>query len=77
MRTYVATYRINCDYSLNRFFNIINSKEIKYKFVEDNGKTICYLTIIANNRIHLRKLKHDSMKVLKRLGKVELIVGVG
>ena len=77
MRTYVATYRINCDYSLDRFFNIINSKEIKYKFVEDNGKTICYLTIIANNRLHLRKLKRDSMKVLKRLGKVELIVGVG
>ena len=77
MRTYVATYRINCDYSLNRFFNIINSKEIKYKFVEDNGKTICYLTIIANNRLHLRKLKRDSMKVLKRLGKVELIIGVG
>lgn len=77
MRTYVATYRINCDYSLDRFFNIINSKEIKYKFVEDNGKTICYLTIIANNRLHLRKLKRDSMKVLKRLGKVELIIGVG
>ena len=77
MRTYVATYRINCDYSLDKFFNIINSKEIKYKFVEDNGKTICYLTIIANNRLHLRKLKRDSMKVLKRLGKVELIVGVG
>lgn len=77
MRTYVATYRINCDYSLDRFFNIINSKEIKYKFVEDNGKTICYLTIIANNRLHLRKLKRDSMKVLKGLGKVELIVGVG
>lgn len=77
MRTYVATYRINCDYSMDRFFNIINSKEIKYKFVEDNGKTICYLTIIANNRLHLRKLKRDSMKVLKRLGKVELIIGVG
>lgn len=77
MRTYVATYRINCDYSLDRFFNVVNSKEIKYKFVEDNGKTICYLTIIANNRLHLRKLKRDSMKVLKRLGKVELIIGVG
>ena len=77
MRTYVATYRIDTDYMLDKFFNIINTKNIKYKFVEYNGKTICYLTIIANNRLHLRKLKGDSMKVLKGLGKVELIVGVG
>lgn len=77
MRTFVATYRIDTDYMLDKFFNIINTKNIKYKFVEDNGKTICYLTIIANNRLHLRKLKRDSMKVLKGLGKVKLIIGVG
>lgn len=77
MRTYVATYRIDTDYMLDKFFNIINSKNIKYKFVEDNGKTICYLTIIADNRLHLRKLKKEGLKTIKKLGRVELIVGVG
>ena len=77
MRTFVATYRIDTDYMMDKFFNIINTKNIKYKFVEDNGKTICYLTIIANNRLELRILKRKALKVLKGLGKVELIVGVG
>ena len=77
MRTFVATYRIDTDYMMDKFFNIINTKNIKYKFVEDNGKTICYLTIIANNRLHLRKLKKEGLKTIKKLGKVELIIGVG
>lgn len=78
MRTFVATYRVGCEYSLDRFFDIPNTKEIKYKFDEaKDGNTICYLTIIANNRLELRILKQKALKVLKGLGKVELIVGVG
>lgn len=77
MRTFVGTYRVGCDYSLDKFFDIANSKEIKYKFIEEHGTTICYLTIIANNRVQLRLLKKKALKVLKGLGKVELIVGVG
>lgn len=77
MRTFVGTYRVGCSYSLDKFFDIPNTKEIKYKFVEEHGITICYLTIIANNRLELRVLKRKALKVLKGLGKVELIVGVG
>ena len=77
MRTFVATYRIDTDYSMNKFFNVMDSKNIKYKFCEDNGKTICYLTIIANNRLHLRKLKREGLKTMRKYGKVELIIGVG
>ena len=77
MRTYVATYSIDCPYSLDRFFDVRSSRNIKYKFVEDNGNTICYLTIIANNRLHMRKLKREGLRKLKKLGKVVLIVGVG
>ena len=43
MRTFVATYRVGCKYSLDRFFDIPNTKEIKYKFDEaKDGNTICY-----------------------------------
>lgn len=78
MRTYVATYRIHTDYSLSKFFDVYSTKNIKYKFNEDkDNNTICYLTLIANNRLHLRKLKRESIKTLKHFGKVELIVGVG
>ena len=77
MRTYVATYTIDTAYSMDKFFNVSSTHNVKYKFSEDKDKTLCYLTIIANNRLHLRKLKHDSLKTLKKYGKVELIVGVG
>ncbi len=79
MRTYVATYKIYTPFSLDKVFDIPFSKNIKYKFDEDtmSENTICYLTIIANNRLELRKFKHEAKKVLKGLGKVELIIGVG
>lgn len=80
MRTYVATYNIDIKYSLNDMFDILSTRNIKYKFCEssaDKNKTICYLTIIANNRLHLRKLKKEGLHTLKKLGKVELVVGVG
>ena len=77
MRTYVATYKIYTDYTIGKFFDVMSTKNIKYKFVEESDHTICYLTLLANNRIHLRKLKRESMKTLKHFGKVELIVGVG
>lgn len=79
MRTYVATYKIYTPFSLDKVFDIPFSKNIKYKFDEDktSENTICYLTIVANNRLELRKFKHEAKKVLKGLGKVELIIGVG
>ena len=80
MRTYVATYNIDVKYSLNDTFDIFSTKNIKYKFCEskfDKNKSVCYLTIIANNRLHLRKLKREGLKNLKKLGKVELVVSVG
>ena len=80
MITYVATYNIDIKYSLNATFDILSTRYIKYKFCEssiDKNKTICYLTIIANNRLHLRKLKTEGLHTLKKLGKVELVVGVG
>lgn len=80
MRTYVATYNINCPYSLDKTFDIMPDKNIKYKFCESSvnkDSTICYLTIIAKNRLQLRKFKKEGLKNLKKLGKVELIVGVG
>lgn len=79
MRTFIGTYKIYTDYTMNKFFNVYNTREVKYKFESDKeGKnTICYLTIIANNRLQLRKLKKQSVKKLKGFGKVELIIGVG
>lgn len=77
MRTYVATLTIDTPYNLDKFFEVNSTPNIKYKFTEENNKTLCYLTIVANNRLHMRKLKHDSLKTLKKYGKVELIVGVG
>ena len=79
MRTFIGTYKIYTDYTMNKFFDIYNTREVKYKFESDKeGKnTICYLTIIANNRLQLRKLKKQSVKKLKGFGKVELIIGVG
>lgn len=77
MRTYVATLYIDTPYSMDKFFDVNSTRNIKYKFASENDKTLCYLTIIASNRLQLRKLKHDSIKVLKKYGKVELIVGVG
>lgn len=79
MRTFIGTYKIYTDYTMNKFFNVYSTHDVKYKFESDKeGKnTICYLTIIANNRLHLRKLKKQSLKVLKGFGKVELIIGIG
>lgn len=80
MRTYVATYNINCPYSLDKTFDILSDKNIKYKFCEssiDKNKTICYLTIIAKNRLQMRFFKKEGLRKLKKLGKVELVVGVG
>ena len=79
MRTFVGTYKLDKDYSLDFEFNKPLGKEIKYKFEENtiDNKTIVYVTIVAQNRLHLRFLKKKNNKYLKGLGKVELIVGVG
>lgn len=79
MRTYVATYKIHTDYKIDKFFDVISTNDIKYKFSESkvDNSTVCYLTLIAKNRLHLRKLKKESLKTLKHFGKVELIIGVG
>lgn len=80
MRSFVATYNINCPYSLDKTFDIMSDKNIKYKFCESSvsdDKTICYVTIIAKNRLQLRKFKKECLNVLKRLGKVDLVVSVG
>lgn len=80
MRTFVATYNIDCPYSLDKTFDILSDKNIKYKFCEssiDKNKTICYLTIIAKNRLQMRFFKKEGLRKLKKLGKVDLVVGVG
>lgn len=79
MRTFVGTYSIDTQYSLDKFFDVLNTKHIKYKFVESkfDNKTTCYLTIIASNRLQLRKYKKEGLRVLKNFGRVEFIVGVG
>ena len=79
MRTYVATYKIHTDYKIDKFFDVISTSDIKYKFAESkvDNSTVCYLTLIAKNRLHLRKLKKESLKTLKHFGKVKLIIGVG
>ena len=80
MRTFVATYNIDCPYSLDKTFDILSDKNIKYKFCESNidkNKTICYLTIIAKNRLQMRFFKKEGLRKLKKLGKVDLVVGVG
>lgn len=79
MRTFVGTYKLDKEYSLDFEFNKPLSREIKYKFEKNtiDDKTIVYVTIVAQNRVHLRLLKAKNKKYLKGLGKVELIVGVG
>lgn len=79
MRTYVATYKLDKDYTLDFEFNKPLSKEIKYKFEKNSldNKTIIYVTIVAQNRLQLRYLKQKNKKYLKGLGKVELVIGVG
>lgn len=79
MRTYVATYKLNKDFTLDFEFNKPLSKEIKYKFEKNtlDNKTIVYVTIVAQNRLQMRYLKQKNKKYLKGLGKVELIIGVG
>ena len=76
MRTYVATYRIYKPIIKDELYS---TRNVKYKFTPDGDtdNLICYLTLIANNRLQMRKLKKESFKKLKGLGKVELIVGVG
>ena len=79
MRAYVATYKLNKPFSLEFEFKKPLSREIKYKFEESktDNKTIIYVTIVAQNRVHLRLLKTKNKKFLKGLGKVDLIIGVG
>ena len=77
MRTFVGTYKVYSKHSIDKFLKIYDTKNIKYKFIEENDYIICYLTIIANNRLGLRKYKKEGLKTIKYLGKVELIVGVG
>lgn len=79
MRTYVATYKLYTPFSLEREFDKPLDKQMKYKFEKSNTDdyTICYVTLIAQNRLQLRLLKKKNNKYLKGLGKVELIVGVG
>lgn len=78
MRTFVATYKLYNKDSKNDF-NIKANKNIKYQFVEKENEdySLCYLTIIGNNRLHIRKLKKEGLNNLKKIGKVELIVSVG
>lgn len=76
MRTFVATYKIY-DSDDTKFKNILINKNIKYKFVEQDDYTICYLTIVSNNRLQMRKYKKEGLSNLKKMGKVELIVSVG
>lgn len=80
MRTFVGTYNVKTQYTINKFLGIASTKNVKYKFAESNIKEdtiICYLTIIANNRLQLRKFKKEGLRTLKKLGKVELVIGVG
>ena len=79
MRTYVATYKLNKDFTLDFEFNKPLMKEIKYKFEKNtlDNKTIVYVTIVAQNRLQLRYLKQKNKKYLKSLGKVELVIGIG
>ena len=79
MRTYVATYKLYLPYSLEREFDKPLDRSMKYKFEKSStdDNTICYVTLIASNRLQLRFLKKKNNKYLKGLGKVELIVGVG
>lgn len=81
MRTFIGTYKINGhnynDEYLEKYSTINSNKYIKYKFINDKECVICYLTLIAKNRLHLRKLKRDSLSVIKNIGKVSLIVSVG
>lgn len=80
MRTYVATYKLHIPYSLDRYFEVPHNRAIKYQFEESaiSKDTICYLTIVAHNRLELRKFKKEALKVLKGFDKkVELIIGVG
>ena len=79
MRTYVATYKIYIPYTLEREFDKPLDKQMKYKFEKSNTDdyTICYVTLLANNRLQMRFLKKKNNKYLKGLGKVELIIGVG
>lgn len=79
MRTYVATYKIYIPYTLEREFDKPLDKQMKYKFEKSNTDdyTICYVTLLAQNRLQMRFLKKKNNKYLKGLGKVELIVGVG
>ena len=79
MRTYVATYKLNKDFTLDFEFNKPLGKEIKYKFEKNtlDNKTIVYVTIVAQNRLQLRYLKQKNKKYLKSLGKVELVIGIG
>lgn len=79
MRTYVATYKLYLHYSLEREFDKPLNKNMKYQFEKSStdDNTICYVTLIANNRLQMRSLKKKNMKYLKGLGKVELIIGVG
>lgn len=76
MRTFVATYKIYDSYDTKLKDALIN-RNIKYKFVEQDEYTLCYLTIIANNRLQMRKYKKEGLTNLKKMGKVELIVSVG
>lgn len=79
MRTYVATYKIYVPFTLEREFDKPLDKQMKYKFEKSNTDdyTICYVTLLAQNRLQMRFLKKKNNKYLKGLGKVELIVGVG
>lgn len=79
MRTYVATYKIYVPFTLEREFDKPLDKQMKYKFEKSNtdDNTICYVTLLAQNRLQLRLLKAKNKKYLKGLGKVELIIGVG
>ena len=57
MRTYVATYKIHTDYKIDKFFDVISTSDIKYKFAESkvDNSTVCYLTLIAKKNCFLIK----------------------
>ena len=35
MRTYVATYKIYTDYTIGKFFDVMSTKDVKYKNNQD------------------------------------------
>lgn len=78
MRTYVATYKIDCKYNEKYKYSSINSKNIKIQYAKGiDNDTIGYITIIAKNRFELRGMKKSVEKILNNMGNFEKIISIG